>query len=217
MSEPTLFDTVECRSRCTSCAPARGGAPLLSTRSARPPRAGARRRARGRVRSSRSTSPGTADSGRVRGGGYTPELLGGRRRRRARAPRRCRARGRRHRRLRRAAARRRAARARPGRAPPRGRGLAGGGALPDPDRDRGGAFPPPEFRPADADPFVAACGIDLRPIDYARAFAERARRLVLANVGADAPPWWVAAAESAAVERLPERTPAAALAALART
>ncbi|HVH04364.1 MAG TPA: alpha/beta fold hydrolase [Myxococcota bacterium] len=98
-----------------------------------------------------------------------------------------------------------------------GDGLAGGGALPDPDRDRGGAFPPPEFHPADADPFVAACGIDLRPIDYARAFAERARRLVLADLGADAPPWWVAAAECAAVERLPERTPATALAALART
>jgi hypothetical protein len=40
---------------------------------------------------------------------------------------------------------------------------------------------------------------------------------VLADVGANAPPWWIAAAESKAVERLPERAPAAALAALART
>jgi pimeloyl-ACP methyl ester carboxylesterase len=96
-----------------------------------------------------------------------------------------------------------------------GPGLAGGGALPDPARDRSGVFPPSDFRPADADPFVAACGIDLRPVDYARAFAERARRLVFADPGGEAPPWWRTASESAAAERLPGRGPAEALAALA--
>jgi pimeloyl-ACP methyl ester carboxylesterase len=96
-----------------------------------------------------------------------------------------------------------------------GEGLAGGGALPDPEHDRSGAFPPPDFRPPDADPFVAACGIDLRPVDYVRAFAERARRLVLADVGPEAPPWWRTASESAAAERVAETDPARALARLA--
>jgi pimeloyl-ACP methyl ester carboxylesterase len=97
-----------------------------------------------------------------------------------------------------------------------GEGLTGGGAAPDPERERTGAEPPPGFAPPDADPFVAACAHDLRPVDYARAFADRARRLVLADV-AEAPPWWRTASESAAAERLAIQDPAAALAALARS
>jgi pimeloyl-ACP methyl ester carboxylesterase len=96
-----------------------------------------------------------------------------------------------------------------------GEGLAGGGAAPDPGRERTGAAPPPGFAPPDADPFVAACAFDLRPVDYARAFADRARRLVLAEI-AEAPPWWRTASESAAAERLAARDAGAALASLAR-
>jgi pimeloyl-ACP methyl ester carboxylesterase len=97
-----------------------------------------------------------------------------------------------------------------------GEGFAGGGAAPAPERERTGVGPPPGFAPPDADPFVAACAHDLRPVDYARAFAERARRLVLADV-AEAPPWWSTASEAPTAERLAIRDPAVALAALARS
>jgi len=74
-----------------------------------------------------------------------------------------------------------------------GRGLDGGGPLPDPSRagalaallDRVGAEPRGAF-----DPMALVCEADVRPPEYARAFAEAARRLLLAEDGGPHPPWW---------------------------
>jgi hypothetical protein len=44
---------------------------------------------------------------------------------------------------------------------------------------------------------------DARPVDYARSFADAARRLLLGEDGALRPPWWEAARESASALRAP--------------
>jgi hypothetical protein len=50
--------------------------------------------------------------------------------------------------------------------------------------------------PAAVDPLVRSCTHDPRPVDYARAFALAARRLLLLEDGDRHPPWWSAARES---------------------
>jgi pimeloyl-ACP methyl ester carboxylesterase len=103
-----------------------------------------------------------------------------------------------------------------------GAGLAGGGAVPDFQAavsaewiartdvrlGHGGQ------RTAE-DPYLLLLEQDLRPVDYAGAFAARARRLLLAEDGSVRPPWWEAVATSAAAERVPAGDLRAALARLA--
>lgn len=79
-----------------------------------------------------------------------------------------------------------------------GAGLAGGGAVP------GGARGPGLVRDLDAleagrdarttpaDPLVHSCACDVRPPDYAAAFAARAERVLLLEDGGERPPWWTA-------------------------
>jgi hypothetical protein len=102
-----------------------------------------------------------------------------------------------------------------------GAGLAGGGA--DLERevsaewlgatDHAGASAAAE-RPA-SDPFLAQLELDVRPADYAGAFAANARRLLLVEDGAPRPPWWEAAAAGPNAQRLSGRGTAEALARLA--
>jgi pimeloyl-ACP methyl ester carboxylesterase len=68
-----------------------------------------------------------------------------------------------------------------------GAGLDGGGAVPDPARRPvvplvGEAMSP------DCDPLTRLCDHDLRPVDYAGAFAREARHLLLAEDAAARPP-----------------------------
>jgi len=89
-----------------------------------------------------------------------------------------------------------------------GAGLAGGGALPDHERDF------PEFtvaqrEPGVCDPLVHSLERDVRPVDYADAFARAARRLVLVEDAAPRPPWWEVARRSAAAEVVAGDLPAA--------
>ncbi len=101
-----------------------------------------------------------------------------------------------------------------------GAGLAGGGALPGevdagtaavfrswlvaPEREAGGhAF----------DPQVSRCDHDLRPVDYAEAFAREAPPLWVGEI-ADPPPW-LAATIRAAKARIVPAEPAAAIRAMA--
>ena len=87
-----------------------------------------------------------------------------------------------------------------------GRGLSGGGAEPSRSPERhasvlrmlAAATKAPR---ASFDPMLEPCEGDPRPPDYARAFAEAARRLVLAEDGAPRPPWWEAARDAPAAER----------------
>lgn len=82
-----------------------------------------------------------------------------------------------------------------------GRGLSGGGLVPDWENrdyesldewdaltaDRAARYLP------GTDPMVAACELDTRPEPYVREFAARARRLLLSeaiSTGDDVPPWW---------------------------
>lgn len=68
-----------------------------------------------------------------------------------------------------------------------GAGLAGGGAVP-------GAAPDGDLAAlqatGEADPLTRACAVDIRPVDYARAFAAAARSLVVARGVEPGPPWW---------------------------
>jgi pimeloyl-ACP methyl ester carboxylesterase len=99
-----------------------------------------------------------------------------------------------------------------------GRGLDGGGPAPRADQAV-------EVRSADAlrmleargaaerasfDPMLRACETDPRPPDYARPYADAARRLLLAEDGGARPPWWEAARGAARAEPAPS-DPAAAL------
>jgi pimeloyl-ACP methyl ester carboxylesterase len=103
-----------------------------------------------------------------------------------------------------------------------GAGLAGGGAVPDPRRPTSEAWlaasdarrPPPAVRPP-CDPLLLLLESDVRPTDYAEAFAGGARRLLLAEDGEARPPWWQTAARAAAAERIPSADLAQALSRLA--
>jgi pimeloyl-ACP methyl ester carboxylesterase len=98
-----------------------------------------------------------------------------------------------------------------------GRGLDGGGPAPRRDQalevrnaealrmlDAASALP----RPA-VDPLLRACETDPRPPEYARAFADAARRLLFAEDGGARPPWWQAARGAAAAEAAPADPPSA--------
>ena len=89
-----------------------------------------------------------------------------------------------------------------------GVGLEGGGALPDWTR----GFPRLDVgaRPPGAcDPMVRALECDVRPIDYAAAFAGAARGLLLAEEGQPRPPWWDAVRCSPSAEIVGGELPAA--------
>jgi pimeloyl-ACP methyl ester carboxylesterase len=80
-----------------------------------------------------------------------------------------------------------------------GAGLAGGGALPDFQREF------PSFSVAarvagGCDPMVHTLDRDVRPVDYAEPFARAARRLLLVENGTLRPPWWAAARHSPSAE-----------------
>lgn len=102
--------------------------------------------------------------------------------------------------------------ARPGQVPgallTAGPGLAGGGAAPDPQRapDAGWRRAVEASRTALAerpscDPLLALLETDLRPVDYAESFAARAQRLLLLEGSQPLPPWWEAIAKSGRAER----------------
>jgi pimeloyl-ACP methyl ester carboxylesterase len=78
-----------------------------------------------------------------------------------------------------------------------GRGLDGGGPRP-----AGRVFGDVRTDATAHDPMVTSCQIDVRPPDYARAFGDAARALVLAEDGGMRPPWWVALREIANVRRI---------------
>jgi len=93
-----------------------------------------------------------------------------------------------------------------------GPGLAGGGSLPDFDAGPVGATDFEErceqalrrYAPG-TDLAVCHCEVDLRPVDYARCFAERAPHLLfsaVASAGGPAPDWWLAAREVAGAEEV---------------
>lgn len=85
-----------------------------------------------------------------------------------------------------------------------GAGLTGGGAYPDfendfPDLSTAIAGEPVQH---DADPAVRMLEVFVRPPEYARGFAEAARKLVFLENGSQSshPPWWQAARDSAKAE-----------------
>jgi len=71
-----------------------------------------------------------------------------------------------------------------------GAGLAGGGSAPDPDRDTGEEWRDLGPPLPGCDPAVRRLERDLRPPDYAEAFAKGARRLLLAEGDFARPAWW---------------------------
>lgn len=81
-----------------------------------------------------------------------------------------------------------------------GRGLDGGGPLPDPARAVPAGM---ESGGSGSDPMVRACETDVRPVDYARAFARGARQLLLAEDGSARPPWWHGVREAPGVRSVP--------------
>jgi pimeloyl-ACP methyl ester carboxylesterase len=101
-----------------------------------------------------------------------------------------------------------------------GPGLAGGG--PEPNRAepegmsqaRFGALLVGISADADPDPMLENCDRDIRPPDYARAHADAARLLLLAEDDVERPPWWQAARDADCAAVVPA-DPKAALARLA--
>jgi pimeloyl-ACP methyl ester carboxylesterase len=73
-----------------------------------------------------------------------------------------------------------------------GRGLDGGGARPDFDRDGLSEVTPPTSAPLPpgCDPLCRALQVDVRPPEYAAHFAAGARRVLLLEDGGARPPWW---------------------------
>jgi pimeloyl-ACP methyl ester carboxylesterase len=82
-----------------------------------------------------------------------------------------------------------------------GRGLDGGGPLPDARRGRTFIA---ATRDGDGgpDPMIWSCDADPRPPDYALAFAGAARRLLLAEDDGPRPPWWQAIRAASVARRL---------------
>jgi pimeloyl-ACP methyl ester carboxylesterase len=89
-----------------------------------------------------------------------------------------------------------------------GAGLAGGGALPDFQSDFP-SFTVAEREPGGCDPMVHTLDRDIRPVEYAAAFARAARRLILVEDGTLRPPWWQAACRSPSAEIMHTDVPAA--------
>lgn len=79
-----------------------------------------------------------------------------------------------------------------------GAGLAGGGALPGVTPDVVKALP----SPGEGDPLAHPCAVDIRPVDYAQAFATAARALLVARGVEPAPPWWGAVLETPRVRSI---------------
>lgn len=92
-----------------------------------------------------------------------------------------------------------------------GAGLAGAGELPDWSGERDGLAAWHSFEPLlpGCDPAVRRLTRDVRPRDYARDFALGARRLLLAEDGAERPPWWQAVRELDVAVRAPAQLSAA--------
>jgi pimeloyl-ACP methyl ester carboxylesterase len=89
-----------------------------------------------------------------------------------------------------------------------GAGLAGGGALPDFQRE----FPKFSVAKREAracDPMVQALDRDVRPVDYAEPFAHAAHRLLLVEDGTPRPPWWEAARHSPSAAVIRSNVPTA--------
>lgn len=85
-----------------------------------------------------------------------------------------------------------------------GRGLAGGGAQPDFDRDVLTPVTPaagPPLSPG-CDPLCGALQCDVRPPDYVARFAHAARRLLLLDDGGERPPWWERARQAPAAQSI---------------
>jgi pimeloyl-ACP methyl ester carboxylesterase len=81
-----------------------------------------------------------------------------------------------------------------------GPGLEGGGAAPDPASDTHARWADLGAPPGGCDPAVRRLERDLRPPDYAEAFARAARRLLLAEGDFARPPWWEAVLASPSAE-----------------
>jgi pimeloyl-ACP methyl ester carboxylesterase len=77
-----------------------------------------------------------------------------------------------------------------------GAGLEGGGAAPDPASDTLARWTDLGAPLPGCDPAVRRLERDLRPPDYAEAFARAARRLLLAEGDFRQPPWWQAVRSS---------------------
>jgi pimeloyl-ACP methyl ester carboxylesterase len=84
-----------------------------------------------------------------------------------------------------------------------GAGLEGGGVAPDSTNDTRALWNDLAPPLPGCDPAVRRLERDLRPPDYAAAFALAARRLLLGEDGASRPPWWQAALESPSATRAP--------------
>jgi pimeloyl-ACP methyl ester carboxylesterase len=84
-----------------------------------------------------------------------------------------------------------------------GAGLAGGGVAPDPETDTLAAWTDFGAPLPGCDPAVRRLERDLRPPDYAEAFARAARRLLLADGDFARPPWWEAARTCPTAETVP--------------
>ncbi len=89
-----------------------------------------------------------------------------------------------------------------------GAGLAGGGALPDFQREFP-SFTMAEREAGGWDPMVHTLDRDVRPVEYAEPFARAARRLLLVEDGTPRPPWWEAARRSPSAEVIHTDVPAA--------
>jgi pimeloyl-ACP methyl ester carboxylesterase len=91
-----------------------------------------------------------------------------------------------------------------------GQGLDGGGSGPDWDMplERVYQYVAEQLDAAasdsdGADPMLHSCARDLRPTDYAFAYAERASRLLLAEDGEERPDWWRALRDAPRAETAP--------------
>ncbi len=73
-----------------------------------------------------------------------------------------------------------------------GAGLAGGGVAPDPETDTLARWVDFGAPLPGCDPAVRRLERDIRPPDYAAAFAQTARRLLLMAADFTPPPWWQA-------------------------